>query len=420
MKGCAKQNGSYKWWMIAFLWVAFFLHQGTRQIYNATLPLIQTDFGVTKVQIGLVGTVFTMTYGIVVLFSGIAADFLKRKWMVVSGIFIFCLGVFCSGAVSAIGAMLATYGLLNGAGQAFYYPAACSLIGQLHEKTRATALAIHQTALYAGIVICSFVSGKLGGMGAGVWRHAFYLFGGIGVAWAVCLIFLMRDTPHPSARPEGQGGAQPEKASLRDALLVLIRRPSAVLLVLAFGMMIYVDVGFKTWMPSFLHERFDMPLANAAFHAVVWHYIGAFIGVTAGSRLTDRWASLRKGVRFESGIVGLALGAPFILWMARASAPALCCAGMLLFGVFRGVYDSNLFAALFDVVAPRYRASASGLMLCCAFIIGSTSATVLGWISQASGPVAGMASLAGFYLAGALFIAVARIFFYRRDAVSAS
>lgn len=154
-----KAESTYKWWLLLFLWVAFFLHQGTRQIFNATLPQIQADFGVSKVQIGLIGTIFTMTYGICVLFSGLASDFLKRKWMVISGVLIFCSGVFCSGLVSTLGALLVLYGILNGSGQAFYYPAACSLLGQLHEKTRATALAIHQTALYSGIVICSFVFG---------------------------------------------------------------------------------------------------------------------------------------------------------------------------------------------------------------------------------------------------------------------
>ena len=53
---------SYKWWLLAFLFVTFFLEQGTRQIYNAALPQIRTDFlanGVTDTQLGLVGTVFS-------------------------------------------------------------------------------------------------------------------------------------------------------------------------------------------------------------------------------------------------------------------------------------------------------------------------------------------------------------------------
>ena len=156
------KSDNYKWWLLFFLWVAFFLHQGTRQIYNAILPQIQGDFKVDSFSMGLVGTVFTMTYGFCAMPSGLASDMLRRKWMVISGLAIFCSGIFLSGCAWSIGLMIVFYGLLNGAGQAFYYPAACSLLGQLHDNTRATALAIHQTALYAGIIICSCVSGFFG------------------------------------------------------------------------------------------------------------------------------------------------------------------------------------------------------------------------------------------------------------------
>lgn len=67
----------------------FFLHQGTRQIYNAILPQIQSAFDVDSVKMGLVGTVFTITYGVCAPLSGVASDFLRRKWMVVFGLLIF-------------------------------------------------------------------------------------------------------------------------------------------------------------------------------------------------------------------------------------------------------------------------------------------------------------------------------------------
>lgn len=88
---------------------------------------------------------------------------------------------------------------------------------------------------------------------------------------------------------------------------------------------------------------------------------------------------------------------------------------MLAFGLCRGIYDSNLFASLFDVVAPRYRASASGLMLCFAFIIGSTSPMVLGWIRDHFGMGYGIASLSGFYLLGGVIILFGRNLFFKRD-----
>ena len=419
-KSTAQHSDNYKWFLLLFLWVAFFLHQGSRQIYNAILPQIQDSFGVDSVKMGIVGTVFTLTYGICAPFSGFASDLLRRKWMLVAGLAVFCSGIFISGWVSSIGMMIIFYGLLNGAGQAFYYPPACSLLGQLHEKTRATALAIHQTALYAGIVICSCVSGLFAEIPSETicgktilgWQLPFIIFGGIGLLWAFMLMFVMRDT-----KPVANATGAVEKASFKDALLVVIRKPSAVLLALGFGMMIYVDCGFKTWMPTFLQEHFKMDAASAATNAVLWHYIGAFFGVMIGGRITDKLSVKRRTVRFEANIVGLLCGAPFIYFMANTPSQALCFVGLLFFGLCRGIYDSNLFASLFDVVAPRYRASASGLMLCFAFIIGSTSPVVLGWIRDNFGMSYGIASLSAFYIAGGLIILCARNFFFARDCV---
>lgn len=422
--GLPAMKSSYKWRALALLWVAFFLQQGTRQIFSATLPSIRASFGVSDAAIGVVGTVFTFMYGICVPFAGIAADIFRRKWMVTIGVAVFCSGIFCSGFVSAVGLLVLTYGVLNGLGQTFYYPSATSLISQLHKDTRATALSLLQVGLYLGIIGCSWASGWMAEGGADGWRMPFRLFGGIGLAWAVALAFLLRDTkPEPAA-----GSSVAQKASAGEAVKAMVCKPSALLLALGFGMMIYVDIGFKTWMPDYLKSSsaFADDFASLSSHlpwlkgapalfAVLWHYLGALVGVMVASRVSDRLAKIRPGIRMETNIIGLALAVPFIWWMAHAGSLAGCCAAMALFGVFRGVYDSNLFASLFDVIKPRYHASAGGIMLCCAFIFGSSSSTVLGWMKQSFDMQTGLASLAGFYLAGALVILVARLRFLKGD-----
>ena len=397
---------SYKWLALALLWVAFFLQQGTRQVFSATLTSIQGSLGVTSAQIGLVATVFTFAYGLSVPFAGVAADLLNRKWMVVSGVFVFCLGIFASGFVAALGLLIVTYGLLNGFGQSFYYPSATSIVGQLHKETRATALSILQMGLYAGIIGCSAAAGTLAESGADGWRTAFRVFGGAGLLWAVALEFLLKDTQPGAAGQEARPSG--DKPSLKEALAVFVTNPSAVLLAVGLGMMIYVDVGFKTWMPNHLQETFGMAKGSAALNAVLWHYLGAFAGVTLGGRVSDRLAARRPSVRMETNIVGLACAVPFIVWMAYAPSQVACCVAMALFGVFRGVYDSNLLAALMDLVPARYHASGAGIMLCFGFVFGSTSPVVLGVLKERFSSTVGLASLAAFYLAGAAVIFMAR------------
>ena len=229
---------TYKWRALAFLWVAFFLQQGTRQIFGATLTSIQGALGGSAAEIGMIATVFTFVYGLSVPFAGVAADLLNRKWMVVSGVFVFCLGIFASGFAASLALLLVTYGVLNGFGQSFYYPSATSIIGELHKETRATALSILQMGLYAGIVGCSVASGAFADAGVEGWRVPFWVFGGVGIAWALVLAVGLRG---PASRPDARASGQ--SSTLKEAFLVFVANPSALLLALGLGMMIYVDVG---------------------------------------------------------------------------------------------------------------------------------------------------------------------------------
>ena len=405
----------YKWTALALLWVAFFLQQGTRQLFGPSVPAMCVSLGVDKVSIGVVGTVFAMMYGICVPFAGITADIFSRKWMVTIGVAVFCLGIFLSGFVASVGLLILAYGVFNGLGQTFYYPSATSLVSQLHKDSRATAMSILQLGLYLGIIGCGTLAGVVAGQGGEEWRKPFWIFGGLGLVWAAALIFLLRDT-----KPV----ATADKPSIKEAIAAVFSKPTAICVILGLAMMIYVDIGFKNWMPAFLQDNFLKSVPSLkhwyGFHAVVWHYLGAIVGIMLASRFGDRVAKKRPGIRLDLGFAGLFLAIPFIVWMANAGSFTACCLAMLGFGFFRGVYDSNFVASFFDVVNPRYHASGIGIMMCIAFLFGSLSSTVLPAVAKAfDGDMAlSMSSLGGFYLIGALVILLARLVFFPRDFVS--
>ena len=390
----------YKWFALGLLWVAFFLQQGTRQVYGPLVGSIQASTGATDVQIGLVSTVFTLVYGLSIPFAGFAADLFSRKWMVVVGVAIFSLGILTSGFVTAIGALVVTYGIVNGFGQPFYYPSSTSLISQLHSDTKATALSLLQLGMYGGVIGCSWLAGWFAGLGTEGWRLPFRALGVLGLVWAAVLAFSLKDTK-PAA-------SDVRRVTAGEALKAMFSKPAAVLIAFALGMEVYVDVGFKTWMPNYLSETFGVSKASAGLNAVLWHYLGAALGIVAGSRLGDRLAKRLPGVRFWIIGGGLLLGMPFIYLMSRATTYPTCCAAMGLFGIFRGVYDSNNFAAFFDVVEPRYHASAAGFNLMIAFLFGCFSPTVLGWTKAHYTMSTGLAMLALAYFAGFVILMTAR------------
>lgn len=409
----------YKWQLVALLWVVFFLNQGNRQIYSTVLSQIKASteaggLGLTDVQAGSVASVFIACYGLCVPLAGFLGDRLRRKWQILLSLTVFSVGTLLTGLGGGLLALIVFYGVVFGAGEAFYYPPATSLLGQFHEKSRATALSIHQTALYLGIVFSGFFSGYLARTAEMKWRAPFLVFGAAGVVWALVVLFFMRNTPNQKV--EGQAARIP----VRETLAHIFGKRSALVLALAFGCMIYVDVGFKTWTPTFLIEKFGFAPDKAGFSAVFYHFLCAFIGVMIGGRLTDRWAARRKTIRFEANALGLLCGAPFIYLMAQTSSQTVCFIALGLFGLFRGIYDSNLFASLFDVIKPQYRASATGLMLSFAFLVGSVSPTVLGLLKTKFGLSAGLASLSCSYVLGGVLILAASALFFGRDHAEAA
>jgi sugar phosphate permease len=298
--------------------------------------------------------------------------------------------------------------IATGGGEAFYAPSANALIGEHHDKTRATAMSIHQTALYAGIIMSGFLTGwiadKLG------WRFAFYIFGAVGIILSLIIAVRLKDS-HPARKEEGQ------VASIKDTLTLFFRKPTAVLLTLAFAGMVFVNVGFMTWMPTYLHEKFGFSLARSGFDATFYHYLAAFFGVLLGASVADRYCMKVTGMRGMVQATGLLMGAPFLFMLGRGNTPLFIYIALALFGLFRGIYDSNIFAALYDVIEPRVRSTATGIMLMFAFVTGASAPFILGKIKPLLGLSWGLSALSVVYVFSAITIFIAVRFFYRKDKI---
>lgn len=405
----------YKWIVLLLVSIAYFLAQGTRLIYSAVLPQIKADFassGVTDTQLGLISSTFTLIFGLAMPFAGLAADLFNRKRVLVIGSFLFAIGIFVSGFAAGLGMLFISYGILNAIGQSLMPPCNTSLISQYHDKTRGTAFSIYQTAIYAGIVFCSVVSGYLAQLGEGGWRWAFWIFGAIAILWAVVIMITLKDNPQ-SSKGETVG-----LKDVADALKAFLEKPSSLILMAGLGCYFFVTYAFKAWAPIFMIRAFpDMDTTQAVFHGVFWFYLGAFVGVTLGGRMSDALKSRRPGIRFEVEFIGLALCIPFILMMAYSQSLIPMIAAILMFGFATGVYDSNIYAALFDVINPRYRAVGTGLFGCGGCIVGAFGPTVAGFLNEAFSPRVSMASLAIFAIVGALAILCARIFTFNKDKI---
>jgi len=402
--GSVRRTGP-RWELLVLLWLAFFLNQADRQIFSVVLPLIRQDLGLTDAELGLIASALVWTYGLLVPVAGFVGDRFSRRNILGYCLLFWSVATLFTGFCTTLVQFILLRGVATGGGEAFYAPSANALLGERYPENRSLTLSIHQTAVYAGIVLSGLIAGYVGEQYG--WRNAFYGFGAGGVLLAV--VFFRR-VPRETVT-----ALATDRVGIGETARVVFRKPTFVLLTLAFGCMVFVNVGYLTWMPSFLAEKFGLNLAEAGFSSLFYHHLGAFIGVLSGARLADHYARRARRSRLVVQALGLLLGAPFIYGISTSDSQAVTYAALFGFGIFRGWYDSNIVASLYEVVDARIRSSAYGLMLACAFLIGAFAPYLLGVLKPTLGLTAGLASLSAVYLLGALLIAVAARWYFTTD-----
>lgn len=408
----SNQTTSYRWVVIALFWFAYFLNQADRQVLFSVFPLIQSELGIDNTKLGLMGSVFFWVYAVMVPIAGSLGDAFSRKKIIVLALLVWSASTFGSGLVTGFALLLAMRAI-TGFGEAFYYPSATSIITDYHDqRTRATAMSAHQTAVYIGIVASGAIAGWIGQRFG--WRPAFMVFGGVGLMFAAFLSSSLRDPQRGQA--DFDEASEAASLSLIERVIESFHRPTAILLALAFLGMNFVNASFQTWTPTLLYQKFHFTLAEAGFHATFYHYLGAFIGVLAGGKLADTYAARSRLSRPLIQAVGLLAAAPVIWFLYRSDSISFVFVALGLFGFFRGLYDSNLFASLYEVVRPEARATATGLMLCVAFLGGGSSSLIVGWLSQQTGLSQALSFSSLAYLFAASMILLACRVWFQRDA----
>lgn len=391
---------SYKWELIVWLFIAFFFNQADRQIFNVLLLDIQSDLGLSSSQIGLVGTALLFVSGVLLPIAGILGDRFSKKWILVLALLIWSTSTTLTGFSGGLIALIMLRSVATGGSEAFYSPAANKLISENHgEGTRATAISIHQMALYVGFIVSGVIATQMAKY-LGGWRPVFYIFGAAGIILAVLMAWRLKpDVTSGSGESWGQ--------LVKDGVRAFFTSPTAWLLALALTGFQFSGQALLMWSPTYLRLEFGLDPTKAAFDASFYPQLAAIAGIFVGARISDRCVSKNKAARIWMLIVGLVLEAPFVYMVGQASTEMAVCAALAGFGFFKGVYDSNLFASLYDVIAPRYRSMASSFLLMFSYLLSCFSPWLLGKLEPTLGFSGGMVLLAVVYVVAALPLFVA-------------
>jgi MFS family permease len=407
----------YKWFVVGMLWWIAFFNYADRQAIFSLFPLLSTDFHLDNVQLGLLGSSFAWVYGISAPVAGYVVDRVRRKTAILSGLRVWSI-ICMATALSHTFAQLLFFRAAEGLGETAYFPASMSLISDYHGKrTRSRAMGTHQTSVYVGTIAGGFFAGLIGQHYG--WRLSFVVFGGCGLLLSFVLSRLLREAPRGAADLADLGATVPaaeRRISFRESVGILARTPTMLLCMAAFMCENFTTMVLFTWMPMLLYSKFHLSLAMAGLTATLYVQSTSMIGSPIGGWMADALRVRMPGGRILVQAIGIFLEAPFVMLSALTHSMAWLIAGLLLWGIFKGWYEANIFASVFDVVRPEARGATTGAMNLMGWLFGGgTAPLVVGFLANRIGLSNAIALTSLSYVGASILLSVAAFAFSRRD-----
>ncbi len=315
-------NTDYRYWRMRicysiFLGYAFFYF--TRKSFTFAMPYMAIDLGLTKTELGFIGSILYLSYGVSKFISGVMSDRANPRYFMATGLIITGILNILFGMSSSFW-ILAIFWGLNGWFQAWGWPACCKQLNYWFAQS--------ERGLWYGI---SSTSHNLGGALIPLiavycavhfgWRYAMFIPALLSIAMGLVLINRLRDVPrtlglpsieeYKSKNTEKTNDIETEHTSLsiREILFKQVLNNKYVWIFSISYFFIYVvRTAINDWTFFYLTEAKHMEDMLAS-SGVFWFEVGGFVGMIAAG-----WGSdcIWKGNRVPVTVI-CALGLIFSL-----------------------------------------------------------------------------------------------------------
>jgi MFS family permease len=367
------ESKKYPWIVVGLLWVVALLNYMDRQMIATMRPSMQLDIAELSqaTNYGYLMAVFLWVYGSMSSFSGIIADRINRKGLIIGSLFVWSLVTFAMGFATSFNTLYWLRALM-GLSEALYIPAGLSLIADYHsDKTRSLAVGLHMSGIYMGQA--------LGGFGATVaklfsWQYTFMFFGGFGMLYAVVLLFFLKDNIKREIRTAAQKGI----TSIIKSVTGLLSSFSFWIIILYFAVPSFPGWAIKNWAPTLIANKLHIDMSVAGPLTTISISLSSLFGVIVGGYFSDKWVQQNIRARVYIGAMGLSLMIPALLLLGYSNSIVIVFAAASMFGFGFGMFDTNNMPILCQFVPSSSRATAYGLLNTAGIFAGAVITDYLG------------------------------------------
>lgn len=334
----------YKYWRYRILYsmfVGYALYYFTRKSFTFAMPGMIQDLHMDKAQLGLLGSIFYITYGISKFGSGILSDRSNPRYFMAIGLIMTGVCNLLFGFSSSL-LLFALFWGLNGWFQGFGWPPCARLLTHWYSHSeRGSWWSTWNVSHNVGAFLIPWIVGGL--MAYFGWRYAMYIPAIICIFGGFFLINRLRDTPQSLGLPPVEEyrndyvgstvkkGQVEAELSTREILIdYVLKNKYMWMLGLAYFFVYIVRTGINDWTVLFLiaEKKYDVLVANGC---VSLFEVGGFFGSLCAGWFSDKFLNARRGPVNVIFAVGM-LCAIFGFYLIPAGHPFLDSLGMFAVG----------------------------------------------------------------------------------------
>lgn len=383
----------YQYWRVRILYsmfIGYAFYYFTRKSLSIAMPGLVADLHLDKGQLGILGSVFSVTYGISKFASGIVADRANPRYFMAIGLILTGIVNIFFGMSSSI-FLFALFWGLNGYFQGFGWPPCARFLTHWYSHSeRGSWWSTWNVSHNVGAFIIPFIAGT--GLHYFGWRFALYIPGVLCLLGGLFLINRLRDTPQSLGLPpieefRNDYGGSKEKyekdknLSTREVMLkYIVKNPYMWLLAIAYFFVYVVRTGINDWTPLYLTESRGYTIMGAASSFSLFE-AGGFCGSLVAGWSSDRLFGAKRGPVNVLFAISMLISIS-VFWLIPEGHPWLDCAAIFLIGfsIFGPQMLIGVLAAEFS--HKQAAATSTGFVGLFAYIGASIAGYPLGKITD--------------------------------------
>jgi MFS transporter, Spinster family, sphingosine-1-phosphate transporter len=390
-KGSRLPSAGQARFAFSILFLVNILNYADRYVLPAILPKIadpKLGLGLTSFEQGLLGSSFLVVYGIATLPLGVWADRGVRKNIVSICVGIWSVATVMAGFTRNFIQIFSVRAVL-GIGEAGYAPASLSLLGDFFSKEKRGRILSYWSS---GTLIGAAIGFTFGGLIADAfgWRYAFFF---VGVPGLICAFLAWRILEPRRGAYESEEESTDEipaeavHGSIGKDFWGTVQKlrsiPTYWILVGALVFSFFTIGGTSFWLPSYLVNAFGLKVGQAGVISGAVLVSSGLVGTVVGGWLADFAQRRRQEGRLFVATLGFLIGAPLVLIALFIHVLPLFIAVFIFAAISLNFCTGPLNAVIQDVIAPEMRATALGLSLLLAHLLGDAAApSVIGAIAN--------------------------------------